>query len=164
MRTLTFSLAASLALLLVACAGPEQKLGRGMRNSTELLRMGEIQRSMEQTYLWDGAARASTTGFLRGFNRTMVRTGLGLYEIVTFPLPPYGPLLTSTNLVFPDPSVATRKYPWGGLVLTEDPTYPASHAPGIRADQIYATDEYLGFSGGDIAPMFPGSRFSIFDN
>ncbi len=83
MRTLTLPLAAALALIFVGCAGPEDKLGRGLRNSTELLRMGEIQRSMEQTYLWDGAGRARTTGFIRGFNRTMVRTGLGLYEIVT---------------------------------------------------------------------------------
>ena len=37
------------------------------------------------------------------------------------------------------------------------------HKPGILADQTFAHDASLGFSGGDIAPMFPGSRFHIFD-
>jgi len=150
--------------LVAGCAGPEAKLGRGLRNSTEFLRWGEIQRSIEQTGLWDGPRQAYTTGLIRGFNRSVVRTALGIYEIITFPFPPYGPLLTSTNLVFPDPSVATLRSPWGGLVLTEEPAYPASFAPGFLADQIFATDEYLGFSGGDVAPMIPGSRFQIFDH
>jgi putative exosortase-associated protein (TIGR04073 family) len=166
MRTSNILLAAVLiaSALGAGCAGPEQKLGRGLRNSAEFLRLGEIQRSMEQTYLWDGTSRVYTDGFIRGFNRSVVRTALGLYEILTFPLPPYGPLLTSTNLVFPDPSVATLRSPWGGLVLPADPVYPDSHAPNIVADQIFATDEFLGFSGGDIAPMVPGSRFKIFDH
>ena len=164
MRTLKPLFAAGLVNALIGCAGPEQKLGRGLRNSVEFARLGEISRSVEQTYLWDGAARAYTDGFIRGFNRSVVRTGIGLYEIITFPFPPYGPLLTSTNRLYPDPSVATRSFPWGGLVLTADPPYPASHAPNIIADQMFATDEYLGFSGGDILPMVPGCRFSIFDN
>jgi len=164
MRTSKILLAAALTAIVVGCAGPEDKLGRGLRNSTEFLRMGEIQRSMEQTGLWDGPELVRTTGFIRGFNRSVVRTALGVYEIVTFPLPPYGPLLTSTNMVFPDPSMATLHYPWGRLVLTAEPAYPASHAPGFSASQIFATDEYLGFSGGDIAPMVPGCRFQIFEN
>lgn len=164
MRASKTVVAAMLIGLVAGCAGPESKLGRGLRNSTEFLRLGEMQRSIEQTALWDGPRQAYTTGVIRGFNRTMVRTALGLYEIITFPFPPYRPLLTSTNLVFPDPSVATLRSPWGGLVMTEEPSYPASRVPGFVADQIFATDEYLGFSGGDVAPMVPGSRFKIFEN
>ncbi len=102
MRKLTTFLALVLALSFIGCAGPERKLGRGLNNVTEFVRMGEIRRSMEQTYLWEGPESAYTTGFIRGFDRSIVRTVLGAYEIATFPLPPYGPLLTSTNRVYPD--------------------------------------------------------------
>jgi hypothetical protein len=48
--------------------------------------------------------------------------------------------------------------------LPEYPVYPASYKPGILSDSIFATDTALGFSGGDVAPFVPGSRFKIFDN
>ena len=41
-----------IAVLLVGCAGPERKFGRGVMNVTEFARMGELRRSIEQTYLW----------------------------------------------------------------------------------------------------------------
>jgi len=44
------------------CAGPEKKLGRGLNNITEFVRLGEIQRSIEQTALWEGPRTAFTTG------------------------------------------------------------------------------------------------------
>ena len=80
------SLFAVSTLIFAGCAGPEHKFGRGMNNVTEVVRMGEIRRSMEQTAIWDGPEAAYTTGFIRGLNRTVARTGIGLYEIVTFPL------------------------------------------------------------------------------
>jgi putative exosortase-associated protein (TIGR04073 family) len=162
---LTILMSVPLAAVLVAgCAGPEQKLGRGLSNLTEFARMGELRRSMEQTALWEGPEAAYTTGFVRGFNRSIVRTALGAYEIVTFPIPPYHALLTSTNVVFPDYSVATLSYPYGGLVLPERPGFPTNYRPGILADSTFATDTYFGFGGGDVAPMVPGSRFHVFDN
>ena len=151
------------AVLFSGCAGPENKLGRGIRNVTEFARGGQMRRSMEQTYLWEGPDAAYTTGFIRGLNRSMARTGVGVYEIVTFPFPPYGPVFTSDRRVFPDESVATITYPWGGLVLPEDPPYPASFTPNIVSDTIFETDTALGFSGGDVMPKSPGSRFRIFD-
>jgi len=164
MRISQIFTAAALALTLAGCAGPEQKLGRGINNLTEFVRGGEIRRSMEQTALWDGTDAAYTTGFIRGFNRSLARTGIGLYEIVTAPFPPYGPLFTSTNRIYPDFTVKNRNYPWGGMVLPEQPVYPAAYKPAILSDSIFATDTSLGFSGGDVAPMVPGSRFHIFDN
>jgi putative exosortase-associated protein (TIGR04073 family) len=146
------------------CAGPERKFGRGMMNTTEFLRGGEIRRSMEQTYLWENTESAYTTGFIRGFNRSVARTAIGVYEVATFPFPPYSPMMTSTNRIYPDPNMRNRKYPFGGMVLTEYPTYPDSYRPGIMDDSIFATDTSLGFSGGDVAPMIQGSRFRIFDN
>lgn len=128
------------ALLMSGCAGPEQKLGRGMNNVTEFVRLGEIRRSMEQTAIWDNTEEAYTTGVIRGVNRTLGRTAVGAYEMLTFPLPPYDPLF------FPS-----------------EPVWPDSYRPNLLADPAFSPDSSLGFSGGDIAPMIPGSRFRIFD-
>ncbi len=140
------TLAFGVALLAVGCAGPEQKLGRGLTNLGEFGRMGEINRSMEQSTLFEGNEFAPTTGFIRGFNRTICRTAVGVYEVATFPFPnrrlgDYGPVLKPVS-----------------------PLYPDSYHPGIFADPINSTDSMMGFSGGDIAPMISGSRFRIFDN
>jgi len=149
--------------LLAGCAGPEDKLGRGIRNGTEFLRGGEIRRSMEQTALWENPDSAYTTGFIRGFNRSVVRTAIGIYETITFPIPPYGPLLTPTYDLYPDESVRTKTYPYGGLVLPADTVYPANFKPNLISDSIFATDTALGFGSGDVFPKVPGSRFRIFD-
>ncbi len=164
MRIWTSLLASILVLTLTGCAGPERKLGRGINNLTEFVRMGEIRRSMEQTALWEGPEASYTTGFIRGFDRSVVRTAIGAYEVVTFPIPPYGPLLTSTNRLYPDYSIRNSYYPFGGMVLPENPVWPENYRPGLLSDSIFATDTSMGFSGGDVAPMIPGSRFRIFDN
>lgn len=164
MRITLFLSTMAVALILTGCAGPERKFGRGLNNLTEFARGGEIRRSMEQTALWDGPETAFTTGFIRGFNRSVARTGIGIYEVLTFPFPSYDPLLVSTNRLYPDPSVKTTRHPYGGLTLSENPVYPDSYKPGLLSDSIFSTDTSLGFSGGDVAPMSPGSRFRIFDN
>ena len=56
----TTAAAALIAVLSVGCAGPENKLGRGVRNFTEFTRLGEFSRSVEQTALWDGPQHAPT--------------------------------------------------------------------------------------------------------
>jgi putative exosortase-associated protein (TIGR04073 family) len=164
MRISTFLALMGALTLTVGCAGPEKKLGRGLLNTTEFLRGGEIRRSMEQTALWENTDSAFTTGFIRGFNRSVTRTAIGVYEIATFPFPNYDPLLTSTNRIYPDPNVRNKTFPFGGMVLSEYPTYPDSYRPGLMSDSIFSTDTSLGFSGGDIAPMIQGSRFRVFDN
>jgi putative exosortase-associated protein (TIGR04073 family) len=142
MRKFISSTVATLAIGIFAtgCAGPEQKLGRGINNVTEFARMGEIRRSMEQTALWEGTDKTYTTGVIRGFNRSLARTGVGLYEIITFPFPTYEPIFLPT-----------------------EPVYPDSYTPNLIADPTFGPDAFLGFSGGDIAPMIPGSRFRVFD-
>jgi len=126
--------------------------------------MGEIQRSVEQTALWDGADKAYTTGFMRGLNRSIVRTAVGAYEIVTCPIGPYHALLTPKGRLWPDPSVRTYKFPHGGFALPEDPAYPDSFKPGIMEGPPFDTDTALGFTGGEVFPFFPGSKFRIFDD
>jgi putative exosortase-associated protein (TIGR04073 family) len=145
MRKIIFPMFAVVAILFVAgCANPEQKLGRGLSNSFEAVRLGDMRRTIEQTSVFDSPSEGATTGVIRGFDRSMARTGIGLYEVITFPFPPYHPVAT--------------KY------LTVDPVYPDSYKPRLIDDPLFNTDTYSGFSGGDIAPFIPGSRFSVFDN
>ena len=163
MRIALSFLAVGAVVALTGCAGPENKFGRGFNNMTEIVRGGEMSRSIEQTALWDGPSSAATTGFARGLTRTVARTGIGVYEVVTFPFPPYGPVATPKSKLYPDPSVRTTKPNYGGLTLSEKPVYPSSYEPGLTANSFWDTDNTLGFSGGEIAPIVPGSRFRVFD-
>jgi putative exosortase-associated protein (TIGR04073 family) len=131
------------AALVAGCANTERKLGRGMENSYEIVRLGEARRTVEQTSLFDGPSIGYTTGVIRGFNRTLARTGVGFYEIVTAPFPPYDPVLTD--------------------YLAPHPVFPDNYTPSLIEDPEFSTDTNIGFSGGDIAPFVPGSRFRIFD-
>jgi putative exosortase-associated protein (TIGR04073 family) len=128
---------AGVALLLTGCTSAEKKLGRGLNNLSEPFRMGELTRSYEQSYLWDSPDVAGSSGVIRGINRTIGRTAVGLFEVVTFPIPsePY--------------------------FKPEHPVYPASYKPGALDNPVIQTDTALGFDGSDIAPMFPGSRFKV---
>ena len=135
--------------LLVGCKGPEKKLGRGITNLTEFTRLGEMRRTVEQSALWEGPEAAYSTGFIHGLNRSVIRTLVGAYEVVTFPIPSYEPWLKPGNPVMPDATVG--------------PAYPDSYKPGLISDGVFETDVNLGFSGGDTAPFVPGSRFRIFD-
>jgi putative exosortase-associated protein (TIGR04073 family) len=122
----------------------ERKFGRGINNTFEIVRGGEFRRTMEQTTLVDGPDAGYGVGFVRGVNRTLGRTGIGIYEIVTAPFPSYDP-------------VATDHFAPG-------PVYPDNYTPGIMADSMFATDTHMGFSGGEVAPFIPGSRFKIFES
>ena len=158
-----FATAVTLAALTVGCAGPEQKLGRGLNNVTEFTRLGAMNRSIEQTALWDGTDVAYTTGLVRGFNRSLVRTAIGAYEVVTFPIPPYRALLAPKGPLYPDHSTRTYNSSWGGLALPDGRVFPDSYRPKLIESSITARDVSLGFSGGDVAPFIPGSRFRIFE-
>ncbi len=140
MQLRTIGAIAAAALVLTGCAGPERKFSRGVNNVTEFTRLGEIRRSMEQTALWDSSDQAYTLGFVRGLNRSLVRTGVGLYEIITFPIPDYEPIF-----------------------MPEHPVYPDASRPNFISDPSWGPDGNLGFSGGDVAPHILGSKFRIFD-
>lgn len=133
---------AVVALLATGCAGPEKKFGRGMNNIGEVVRMGEMRRSVEQAGVFEGSPAAHGRGFISGLNKSLARIGVGVYEVVTFPIPSYDPMFTT--------------------YLTPGPSYPDSYKPGLPSDPLFDTDTALGFSGGDVAPIVPGSRFSIF--
>lgn len=143
--SVAITLLAAVALA-TGCAGPERKLGRGITNVTEFARGGEISRSVEQTAIFNSPEQGYTTGFIHGFDRSVVRTLVGAYEIVTFPIP----------------NASGKDY--GPVLYPEDPVYPDSYRPGLVADSVFSPDTSLGFSGGDVFPLSPGSRFRIFDN
>jgi putative exosortase-associated protein (TIGR04073 family) len=141
-----FSFLATLAIagvLSSGCANTEKKLGRGFSNMGEFARLGEIRRSVEQTTLFEQPGGHYATGFIRGLNKTFARTGVGIYEVVTCPFPPYDPV-------------------WTGY-LSPNPVYPDNYRPDILDDALFATDTDMGFSGGDVAPYITGSRFKIFN-
>ena len=126
------------------CSSAETKLGRGMSNMMEFARLGEIRRSVEQTALFDDDGGPHyATGFVRGFTKSVARTGVGVYEVVTAPFPPYDPVFTD--------------------YLSPNPVHPDNYEPGLIEDSLFATDTNMGFIGGDVAPFIPGSRFKIFN-
>ncbi len=135
---------ALLALVGAGCAGPEEKMGRGLSNMGEAVRMGEMERSVEQASLFNGTDTGVATGFIKGLDHTLVRTGVGVYEVVTFPIPPYHPVLTD--------------------YMAPKPLYPDGYKPRKWSSAVMDTDHNMGFSGGDVAPWFPGSKFRVFDN
>lgn len=140
------SLLASLAILVVlstGCARVENKLGRGLSNTFEIARGGEFRRTVEQTAIFEGPDAGYTTGFVRGINRSLARTGIGIFEVVTAPFPPYDPIFTD-------------KFAPGAV-------YPDNYKPGLISDSMFANDTHVGYAGGDILPMVPGSRFRVFD-
>ena len=76
----SLSILAGAAVLLTGCASAEKKLGRGFNNLTEPFRMGELSRSYEQSYLWNGSDVGGSVGVIHGFNRTV-----GRYSIYGYP-------------------------------------------------------------------------------
>ena len=62
---------------------------------------------------------------------------------MTFPIPSYDPIWTD--------------------YLDPNPVYPDSYRPSLSADPTFATDTSLGYSGGDVMPIVPGSRFHIYE-
>jgi len=133
--------------LVAGCEGPEHKFSRGLNNMVEFARLGEMQRSIEQASIFDYSGYGGfTDGVFHGINRSFLRTGAGIYEVLTFPIP---------NGRYGD---------YGPIFHPADPVYPDSYRPDWLADTMMQPDAALGFAGGDVAPWVPGSRFHIFDN
>lgn len=145
MRKLFFLFAAAVvAVGMTGCAGPEHKLARGLDNTFELVRWGDMRRSVEQNAVFSAPDVSYSYGVVHGFDQSICRAGLGIYEVVTFPIPSYN-------------AICTNKVP-------VTPQYPASYRPGLISGSTFETDTYTGYTGGDIAPFVPGSRFNIYDN
>jgi hypothetical protein len=102
---------------------------------------------MEQSAIFDIPGHGGmVAGLMHGINRSFERTGYGIYEVLTAPIP------------------NGKYHDYGPIFFPADPVYPDSYKPDWIADTTLAPDTSLGFAGGDIAPFVPGSRFRIFDN
>jgi len=74
---------------------PLKKLGRGLANIISCPM--EIPYRTGEANVANGPFAAATWGILEGIYRTLVRASVGVYEVVTFPLPwwpsNYGPII-----------------------------------------------------------------------
>lgn len=74
---------------------PVRKLGRGLANIT--FGITEVFTSVDDVNTEEGNAASRSYGIVRGIQRTLMRMGAGVYEVVTFPFPTvkgsYDPLL-----------------------------------------------------------------------
>jgi putative exosortase-associated protein (TIGR04073 family) len=102
-------LAAALLIVLAAFAradihdppsnehGPTRKLGRGVSNL--LYGWAELPTTVAKVNSVEGNSAAGGYGVVRGVGRTVLRTGAGIFEILTFPFPivrgTYYPVLES---------------------------------------------------------------------
>ncbi|MDG2123324.1 MAG: exosortase system-associated protein, TIGR04073 family [Verrucomicrobiales bacterium] len=70
-----------------ASNGAIKKLGRAVSNL--IYGATEIPATWSRTLDSEGSNSAATYGVLKGVEKTVVRVGYGLYELVTFPAPTY---------------------------------------------------------------------------
>jgi len=73
---------------------PAKKLGRGLANI--LTGWVELPKNIYDVSVEDNPLAGLTIGLAKGIGMTIVRTGAGIYEVVTFPFPipeDYGPVL-----------------------------------------------------------------------
>lgn len=73
---------------------PFTKLGRGVANT--LTGWVELPKNIYNTSVEDNAFTGMTLGLAKGAGMSIVRTGAGIYEIVTFPFPlpqDYAPII-----------------------------------------------------------------------
>lgn len=66
------------------CRSREEARSRSGERDRDRVRGGE-SRSFEQTTLWN--QKGQTIGIIRGFNRTVARTAIGVAEVATFYAP-----------------------------------------------------------------------------
>ncbi len=83
------------------CDGPLKKLGRGICNFATFPFEMFLQPSRVNNT--DGPAAALSWGILKGVGMSFERLGVGLYEILTFPIPvpkDYAPIMTDPEFFF----------------------------------------------------------------
>ena len=100
-----FILTASLICIQSPCHAQNmfRKLGRGISNiGTSIF---EIPKSIQESFYSDGPVAATTYGMIDGIFKFFVRTVVGAYEVITFPIPlpsEYAPIVEPEFLFSPD--------------------------------------------------------------
>jgi putative exosortase-associated protein (TIGR04073 family) len=80
-----------------------RKFGRGIANITTSA--FEIPKSIQESLYDDGPVAAATYGLFDGIFKFVVRTVVGVFEVVTFPIPipaDYAPIVEPEFLFSPD--------------------------------------------------------------
>lgn len=83
--------------------GPVKKLGRGLANIVTCPL--EILKGISDANTESGPIAAGTFGVLQGIFNTGLRAVIGVYEVVTFPIPiprDYSPILTNPEFFLED--------------------------------------------------------------
>jgi putative exosortase-associated protein (TIGR04073 family) len=62
-----------------------RKLGRGLANT--LFGVAEIPIQIQKTLEQEGSGAAITYGVCKGIGHFLMREGVGIYELITFPIP-----------------------------------------------------------------------------
>jgi putative exosortase-associated protein (TIGR04073 family) len=62
-----------------------RKLGRGLANT--LFGIAEIPIQIQKTMDQEGSGAAATYGVVKGFGHFFMREGVGIFEVLTFPIP-----------------------------------------------------------------------------
>ena len=94
--TILYAVGVAALLFTTVCFAqdPFTKLGRGVANT--LTGWVELPKNIYNNSVQDNAFAGLTLGLARGAGMTLVRTGAGIYEVVTFPFPlpqDYRPIL-----------------------------------------------------------------------
>ena len=103
--TIEFVLILSMVCIQSPCFAQNitRKLGRGVANlATGVF---EIPKSIQEKFFDDGPIAAATYGVFDGVYKFVVRAAVGVYEIVTFPIPlpaDYSPIVEPEFLFSPD--------------------------------------------------------------
>ena len=139
------AVAALAALFTTGCAGPDHKLGRGFNNTFEIVRMGEMRRTVEQTTVFESP-------------------GIGCHRRLRSRLRPYPGSHRPRPVSKWRPSRCRLTTRFSPNISSPNRCSRTATSPAVISDPLFDTDTYTGFSGGDIAPFIPGSRFTIFEN
>jgi len=81
--------------------GAWKKLGRGMCNMITF--PFELPNQISRTNITDGPMAGWTYGLVKGIGMTVFRAGVGVYEVLSFPVPcpeGYKPILTEPEFFF----------------------------------------------------------------
>ena len=100
---LTVILVSSVLTRSAYCDDALKKLGRGLANCITF--PFELIEQVKRVNLSDGPMAACTWGILKGVGMTGVRAVVGVYEVVTFPVPlprAYKPILTDPEFFAED--------------------------------------------------------------
>lgn len=117
-------------------ASPADKLGRGITNA--VTGWMELPKHMVMGTFACGVTplEGLTVGIFRGVGRAVERTGVGLYETATFPIPNYTPLLYPEYISLEPAYMGYRRAPYVGAWGAGSWNVPAQPYYGVPQQYV----------------------------